>query len=221
MHTDPGRRSMVAIGGYECASWINPPATIALNAQTNTTITAPALAYEWYISVEWASSDLNLFTPRSAPILATTSVSYSTSTSPSAPSRPTGPASSTSPASSHHSPSGGGSLSTGAIAGVAVGAAIAFLLIIAAIAFFVLSSRKRKDRKTAEISTYPSGAGPTYAQGNYAQGNYPPDNRSSHAYGSSHSPMTQPSSMMQNYKPPDEYGYRPTSELSSGHGRPY
>jgi LPXTG-motif cell wall-anchored protein len=94
------------------------------------------------IDVQWASSDLSLFTPASAPVLPAASISkfeaLTTSAATSTLQSGTQTSSPTSKASA-----GSNGLSTGAEAGIGVGIAIAVLLLISGIIYFVFRRRRR------------------------------------------------------------------------------
>lgn len=151
------RSGLSGIGDVACGTWVPPGATIALGPLQNTTLTESALAFEWYILAEWATSDLGRFSPTSLPLFdnaaraAIAASATATQTSTASHTSHSVAATATGPSASH--PSGG--LSTGAKAGIGVGAAIGGLLVIGAIVIFALKSRKQRQRKKAvpEVST--------------------------------------------------------------------
>jgi hypothetical protein len=103
------------------------------------------VAYQWPLSVEWASPDLSLFTPASAPVIASdatsTIVSGSGTGTPSG-ARQSGkiPAASTTPANSD------AGLSTGATVGIAVGVVVAVIAVLAGIFFWWFKRRRSGQR---------------------------------------------------------------------------
>ena len=99
------------------------------------------------VTVAWQSSDLVNFTPRSAPVLTTTSTT-SVSIASTSPTQGRVTASPSSAASN-----GKGSLSVGAKAGVGTGVTLGALLIAASLIWFVLG-RKRRERMAEQ--TFPS-----------------------------------------------------------------
>ena len=144
---------------------VTTPTVVALNPSTNISISTAFVAADWYIKVAWASSDLNDFKPASAPLLTSVSQTASTASLPSSngnsstmqtpgppPSRLSasnaGVTTSAATTSAHSNAPNG--LSTGAEAGIGVGASIAGLLLIAAVTFFLLRNRRhRKVRDSA------------------------------------------------------------------------
>ena len=113
------------------------------------------IAGNWPIEVQWASSDLDNFTPKSAPlsnwvdlVTSSSSATQSSATHPATRAQSSG----SQPTSTAHTDTGNASsgLSTGAKAGIGVGAAFAFFATLACIVLFFMARRKRK---TAPDST--------------------------------------------------------------------
>ncbi len=116
---------------------------VALNASVNASITTPFVAAAWGVQVIWASSDLGLFNPESAPLLQRAS-STGASASQTPPSTKSGSAT---PTHSHHN-----GLSSGEEPGIGVGVAVAVLIVVAVLIILILRRRKRQRRETAENS---------------------------------------------------------------------
>lgn len=126
--------------GHVCTSTVETPTSILAAAGGPTiNVEPPLVIWEWNVHVTWAASDLNVFTPPSAPILAA-------STSQTSPRNQPTPTRSPKPhetASDHAS-----GLSTGEETGIGVGAGIGIILLAVA-AFWVLRRRKRAQRVSA------------------------------------------------------------------------
>ena len=145
---------------------------VAAASQSEITVLTPFLAYDWAITVAWASNDLDSFKPASAPLLTAGSQSTSTSAAPaSVPTRHTQSATSitsiTSIASiasnastatqtgdfgSHSttsapSPTSASGLSTAAKAGIGVGASLGCLLILVLVAILVILLRRQRQKQ--------------------------------------------------------------------------
>ena len=95
----------------------------------------------------WASSDLNKFTPASAPLNQIPAGVSASATLTDATSRPLAPlnSASTTPSSAPSS-----SLSIGAKAGIGVGVAVGAIAVIAAIVWFLLRRRKRRKEENGQ-----------------------------------------------------------------------
>jgi hypothetical protein len=141
--------------------WIVPGPTFGSGFCMPTTITWNDVPLQspingnWPIEVQWASSDLDSFTPKSAPlskwydfVTSLSSTSQSSTTRPATPVQSGG----SQPTSTGNNTTGSDSsgLSTGAKAGIGVGAAFAFF---AALAFLVLFFMYRRKRKAGTNST--------------------------------------------------------------------
>lgn len=128
------------------------PKVVAINAQSSTTVATPFLAYDWAITVAWASSDLDSFKPLSAPLslfgaTPTTGSAAPTNVPPSRSQPAASTPSHTGPTSNHTSAS---VLSTGAKAGIGVGAGLGCLLVFLLGAILVVMLRKqRRNRRAA------------------------------------------------------------------------
>jgi len=119
---------MMGFSGFQwheyqaCKSSPLTSTVVALNASTNKTVTPPYVLLDWPLSIQWASSDFEAFTPASAPLprvfkQATTG------------------------------DDGGGGLSTGAKAGIGAGIAIVVLALLALLAGLLFMRRKRRRRE--------------------------------------------------------------------------
>jgi len=97
-------------------------------------------AYDWPISVMWAESDLDKFTPASAPLLAANAGSTSGAASTTSPAHLSGTATGT----ALPTPTGSKGLSTGAQAGIGVGVAVVVLAVLAVAGFIFYQRRKGK-----------------------------------------------------------------------------
>ena len=154
----------------KCKKATTGPLVVAAASQSEIAVTTPFLAYDWAITVAWASSDLDSFKPASAPLLTAGVQSTSAPAAPaSVPTRRSHPATSTASAASaastatqtedlgSHSttsaasPTSASGLSTAAKAGIGVGAALGCLLILVLVAILVLMLRRqRQKRRDAE-----------------------------------------------------------------------
>lgn len=116
--------------GFEWKDWqacksLGTTATIlAINENTNKTIQPPYSLLDWPFIIAWASSDLNKFTPASAPLVLTESTG--------------GPGSSS-------------GLSTGEKAGIGVGVAVGCIALIALLIFLLIFRRRHRQRQLAEV----------------------------------------------------------------------
>ena len=147
------------------------PAVVAVN-QTSVTVTTPFLAYDWAITVAWASSDLDSFKPASAPLAPSDTPPATASAAPTGglSSRPRLAASTLSPTgaiSSHpvtgsppitgspSSPTSAGGLSTTGKVGIGTGIGLGCPLILLLLALFVLMRRKkRQNQEAARVVEY-------------------------------------------------------------------
>jgi hypothetical protein len=116
---------------------------ISVDGSSTTTITPSIsfVAYQWPLSVEWASSDLSLFTPASAPVIAsdaTSTIASGTDTAITSGARQSGQI----PAATTRSATSDTGLSTGATAGIAVGAVVAVIAVLAGILFWWFKRRR-------------------------------------------------------------------------------
>jgi hypothetical protein len=107
-------------------------------------------AEQWPLSIEWASSDLSLLTPASAPLLGlTTATGVVSLASDAALGSAAGAGSAGSRSSSSHAngaPVTDDGLSTGAKAGIGVGAGVAVVALIAALVFWIFKRRSTRKR---------------------------------------------------------------------------
>ena len=121
-------RLILAFSGFQwheyqaCKSSPLTSTVVALNASTNKTVTPPYVLLDWPLSIQWASSDFDAFTPASAPLprvfkQATTS------------------------------DNDGGGLSTSAKAGIGAGIAVAVFALLALLAGLLFMRRKRRKRE--------------------------------------------------------------------------
>jgi hypothetical protein len=114
------------------------------NISTTFTPSYSFVALQYPISVEWAASDLSLFTPASAPVLTTdvsSTISKFTGTLPTTGGRKAGPTSTAT-----HTATDSG-LSTGAEAGIAVGAVVAVVTVLAGVIFWMIRRRRGSKRR--------------------------------------------------------------------------
>jgi hypothetical protein len=123
-----------------CTSLISADTVLSLENGLYKTVdlSSTFIGYQWPLSVEWASSDLSLFTPASAPRLAATQSSGILDLGSMAPVGTMTPSQSS--AVDH------GSLSTGAKAGIGVGVAVAGAMIIGALVLWFLRRRVMRKR---------------------------------------------------------------------------
>ncbi|KXT18303.1 hypothetical protein AC579_971 [Pseudocercospora musae] len=105
-----------------------------------TTISSGQLYHYGNIAVTWAESDLPRFTPASAPVFMKNGIAVDTSTmtQTSTPTAPTAPT---------HTPKPG--LSTGALAGIGVGAGVVGLALLGAAIFLIIRSIRRRGGRNA------------------------------------------------------------------------
>ena len=115
-----------------CETFVTEPIIVAVNAYTNVS-TSNVVLQDRSVLVAWRSSDLDRFTPRSAPVL--TSTIAATTTNSSSVGNKTGDG-------THNR------LSTGAKAGIGVGVALACITVATVILFLL----RRKRRKTEVAS---------------------------------------------------------------------
>lgn len=128
-----------------CTRLVTTPTTVALHSGDFSSIKTDFTAADVWLAIAWASSDLNNFTPKSAPILARmTETALSSSSSAAATGAKPGGPSKTGHA--EHK-SSGGDLSTGADAGIAVGTAIVVLVVVGLLVWFCLRRRKRRQQR--------------------------------------------------------------------------
>lgn len=116
---------------WGCASTVATPTTVALDENTSFEVSTTIVVEDWPVFVGWQSSDLNLFTPASAPILARTTDTASPSRS-SAASKTGAPTPSRTPAPGAHTgtkvpissrvstPAGGSNTGTGRAGGTSI-----------------------------------------------------------------------------------------------------
>lgn len=124
-----------------CTEHITNPSVISYT-NSSLGVATSFVAQQWPIFAVWASSDLSLFHPKSAPLLEagstiTLSTPAATSNPPSSPS--TAPAQKSTGTTSS-------SLSTGAQIGIGVGVGVGALLVIIALVVFFLARRQRRQR---------------------------------------------------------------------------
>lgn len=149
-----------------CKTIVTIPTTVALNPSTNVSVTTAFTAIDWGIKVTWASSDLDLFTPASAPILArmptaasqtsdnTREQSVTSSRTSALKSAQTTSKSLTAAGSQKQDSHSGKAvntstgLSTGAKAGIAVGAAAVLILFLVCV--FLLFLRRHRAKRIAQ-----------------------------------------------------------------------
>lgn len=109
-----------------CKSEAHSTTIMAINENTNKTITPPYILADWPLIIAWDSSNLDTFTPASAPL---PSVFRE--------------------ATSGDSSSSGG-LSTGVKAGIGAGIGVGVLVLIALFVFLLIFRRKHRQRQVAE-----------------------------------------------------------------------
>ena len=129
-----------------CASVVTTPTIVAQNAFTNASVSGTYLAIHYPIEVTWQSKDLGLFTPYGAPtmdykgVIPTSASSASRSSIASRTNSASMSSNSTHRHRSHHA------LSTGGIAGIAVGIALFVGLVVVLLGFLQRQKRRRKCR---------------------------------------------------------------------------
>ena len=131
-----------------CASTVTTPTIVEMKAGTTISISTAFVEVEWVVKVVWESSDLSVFTPKSAPLLPLSSqaVSGNDSSVPN-PTRKKQHPSGT--AGDHSSTSGNSSAaghSSGAKAGIGVGVPIAALALLVAIVLCIRYRRRKSPR---------------------------------------------------------------------------
>ena len=136
----------------KCNKPMRGPLVVADGSQSTMAITDLFLAYDWAITIAWASSDLHSFTPASAPLLTAGAQPTSAPAAPgSGPTLNSQPATSTSSShstmSSTPSPASAGGLSTGAKVGIGVGVGLGCVLIILLVAILVLTLKRQRQRQ--------------------------------------------------------------------------
>jgi hypothetical protein len=124
-----------------CTSLISANTVLSLENGLYKTVdlSSTFVGYQWPLSVEWASSDLSMFTPASAPLLAATQSSGILDLGSMAPVGTETPSQSS--AVDHSS-----SLSTGAKAGIGVSVAVAGAMIIGALVLWFFRRRVMRKR---------------------------------------------------------------------------
>ena len=133
-----------------CQTVFSTPTVVALNDYTNVSMSTPFTALDWPIVVAWETSDLSSFMPQSAPLRRTTYQRFLTTIpgassmsaarqQPMSPSRSTAPVT---PGSSSRSYGQSSQMSTGAKAGIAIGASLV-LLVLVAIPVMLIMRRRR------------------------------------------------------------------------------
>ena len=139
---------MTPTGVVTCKTIVTTPTLVAINASVSTSTSNVALI-EGAILVAWKSGDLDLFTPKSAPLLH--NVTFDSGTLRPATSDPGTSISSTiaSPSSTASTGKGGSrqgglnTLSSAALVGIGVGIAIACFVIVGVVIFFFLRHKRR------------------------------------------------------------------------------
>lgn len=126
-------------GRRVCISTVTTSTSLVL-ADRTTVVTDFFSAYDWPISVMWAESDLNKFTPASAPLLAGKAASTSNAASTSSPAQ----MSETGTSTALPTPTGSKGLSTGAEVGIGIGVAAIALALLAVAGFILYRRRKAK-----------------------------------------------------------------------------
>ena len=142
-----------------CQTVFSKPTVVALNDYTNVSMSTPFTALDWPIVVAWETSDLSSFTPQSAPLRRTTYQRFLTtipgaSSLSAAPQQPMSPSKPTAPVTPGSLPGTQGQslqMSTGAKAGIAIGAFSALLLTVAILIMLV-----RRRRRTYLVKSYPA-----------------------------------------------------------------
>ena len=114
-------------------STVTTPTVVALNSLTSVTMTTPFIAADWDVKVVWASSELNWFIPRSAPLLVARETNNVTYTPP------------------PRNPPAEPDLSGGQMAGIVAPITVIFLAVFAS-GVYALWRRKRKRPYVSDTS---------------------------------------------------------------------